>query len=490
MKKYFCYFLVIVLILTGCTRNGSSASELTREFFTGRIEGEITISAYDSSAYRSFLEDAARAFEAMYPGTKVNIETFSAMPEVRTGGDGNNFMLQSMQIQDDPQSRTDYINRVSTNIMSGSGADIYAMDILPLHKFVNSNVLENLDQYMAVDPGFNKSNYRQNILDASRYQNGTWFIPLDYSFNYFAYDSTLIPANISANFGINKSFSGEDLLRIGMPLYNGTNRLFNQTDYARGRGGMFYMLLNQNIQNFINLETGRANFTDGRFTSLLNSVRNYSEQGLIPRGVTGQQAGTGRQMMSMSSASSERFYFKHYNSMNLMSSFTRDTGMFMRMSLTGSAFGIDSDDEIAGIEANADGTVPFRYSKGFSINSQSKNKLTAWTFLKFLLSKDMQTSANMLSLDFPVNNEARMERHELTFSNLYRGEMNNQQRQAMQNYTTAVETLSDMINYFVIQDTNINDMIAQDAQFFFDGSRTADEVARLLQNKTDLYLSE
>jgi len=487
MKKYFYCLLIIVLILANCTRNESSSNELTREFFTGNIEGEITVSAYDSLAYRSFLEDAARTFEVMYPGTKVNIETFSAMPEVRTGGDGN-FMLQSMQVQDDPQSRADYINRVNTNFMSGSGADLYAMDILPLHKFVNSNVLENLDQYMTLDPGFNKSDYRQNILNASRYQNGTWFIPLDYGFNYFAYDSTLIPAEIAGNFGVNSSFSGEELIRIGMSLYNGTNRLFNLTDYSRGRGGLFYMLLSQNIQNFINLETGRANFTDGKFTSLLNSVRNYSEQGLIPRGVTGLQADQIRQQMS--TAPVDRFYFKQYSSMNLMSGFIRDSGIFLRMLLTGSAHGVDSDDEIAGIEANANGTVPFRYSKGLSINSQSKNKLTAWTFLKFLLSKEMQVSANIISFDFPVNNEARLERAELLFSNLFRGEMNNQQRQSMQNYITTIEALSDMINCFVIQDTSINDMIAQDSQYFFDGSRTADEAARVLQNKTDLYLSE
>ena len=486
MKKIFLLILIAVLILTGCGNRSSRG--LTLEFFNEKIEGEITVSAYDSMVYRSFLEEIAREFEIMYPGTKVNIETFSAIPDVRTGSDGN-FMLQSVQIQDDPQSRIDYISRVNTSIMSGTGADLYAMDILPLHKLVNSNVLENLDSYMTLDPDFNKNDYRQNIMEAARYKNGTWFIPLEYNFNYYVYDSTLISSDISGNFGVTKSYSGDDLIKMGMSLYDGTHRLFNLTDYSRGRGGMFNMLLNQNIQSFVNLDTGRSNFLDGRFSSLLKSVRSYGEKGLLPRGVTGQQAGTIRQQISEVPA--DRFYFKHHNSMNLMSGFTREMGIFMRVSVAGSASGVDSNDEIAGIEANADGTVPFRYSKGFSINSHSKNKLAAWTFIKFLLSKDIQVSANTMTFDFPVNNAARTERSEFLFSNLLRGaEMNAQQRQSLEKYKNTVESLSDMINCFVIQDTSINDMIAQDVQFFFDGSRTAEEVAKVLQNKTELYLSE
>jgi hypothetical protein len=33
-------------------------------------------------------------------------------------------------------------------------------------------------------------------------------------------------------------------------------------------------------------------------------------------------------------------------------------------------------------------------------------------------------------------------------------------------------------------------MIITEARYFFDGSRDADEAARIIQNKADLYLSE
>jgi multiple sugar transport system substrate-binding protein len=503
MKKFLWFFsmaAVLLLILGGCSRNNgvnngntTAASGVSSDLFTGKIEGEITVYAYDSLANKSFLEGAARAFEALYPGTKVNVETFSSMPEVRTGGQGN-MSLSMIQNQDNPQARADYLSRVNTNLMSGTGADLYAIDVLPLYKFTENGVLENLDPYMERDPAFNKADYRKNILDAIRYRNGTWFIPLDYSFNYFAYDSTLVPQDIAAGFGPTKAFSTNDLFKIGIPLYTDNYKLFNTQDFSRGLGmGMFSQLLSQSIGNFVNLETKKPNFLDGGFTGLLNTVRDYAEKGFIPRGVAGQNAEM--VMQQTRTEPTDRFFFKLQSCLNLMSVFTRSLGMVMRME-AGGVRAIDTDDQIAGIQSNADGSVPFTYSRSFGINSQSKNKAAAWAFLKFLLSKETQISSNsgdIPSRGFLLHNGAREETGELTFAGLFRnqnGVLNDQQRRALEEYKTTLETLSDRINTFTVQETSLNDMIAQEVQYFFGGSRNADEVARVLQNKTELYLSE
>jgi len=495
MKRIFLLQCVLAVILAGCGgKTKQAASGISTDFFSKAVSGEITVSAYDSMAYRSFLEEAAKAFEALYPGTKVNVETFSAMPEVRTGGQGN-MQVTRMEIQNDPQGRADYISRINTNLMSGTGADLYAMDVLPLHKFAVNGTLENLDTYMAMDPNFHRGDYRENILDAVRYQNGTWFLPLSYGFNYFSYDTTLIPTEMASRFGIDKSFSTEELLKIGMGLYNGAYKIFNTNDYSRDSRNMFAVLLGENIQSYLNLETKKPNFVDGSFAAMLNSVKNYGQQGLIPQGVTGQQnvgqQNVGQLRQLNMAAPTDRFYFKQNNSLNLLSQFTRSLGIVNRM-MIGGVMSIDTDDEIAGIQANADGSVPFTYSRAFAINSQSKNKETAWAFLKFLLSPEMQTSGNIMTTDFPINNKAREETAELTFTGMFRNAttLNEQQRQALQNYKTAVERLSDSINCFVAQDTSLNDMIASEVQYYFSGSKNADEVARVLQNKADLYLNE
>jgi len=492
MKRLHSIFsiLIVLIIFAGCGADSgnsrASSNVMDADFFNRKIEGEITISVFDSGSYRDFLVEAADAFKKRFPGAKVNIETFSVMPEVRTAqGQGNTAISTSIG-QDDPQSRNDYLTRINTNIMSGAGADIYAMDIIPLHKFIESGAMENLELYMNLDPDFNKADYRQNIFDALRYQNGIWFLPVNYFFRYYAYDSTLVPVEVAQRFGADKVWSTQELFNLGIPLYDGSYKLFNMMDFVPD-GGLFYQLLNENMASFINFETGRPNFADGKFASLLSLVKDYGLKGYVPRGIIGQQDVELEHVLA-SFNNPDRYFFKRTN--NLVSQFTRRFGNTSGGVSGGMLFAIDSDDEIAGIQANADGSVPFGYYQAFGINSQSKNKETAWAFMKFLLSKEMQLSGNPFFL--PLHNEAREEKARFA---LFMGypvsyELNEQQTQALEEYKAAVETLSDSINFFSLRDTNINDMITQEAMYFFEGSRNADETARVLQNKADLYLSE
>jgi len=70
--KKVIVLIVTILVLTGCSgRNQLSQTTLDPEFFTGKIEGEITISAYDAMVYGRFLEEAARAFNEIYPDVKL-----------------------------------------------------------------------------------------------------------------------------------------------------------------------------------------------------------------------------------------------------------------------------------------------------------------------------------------------------------------------------------------------------------------------------------
>jgi multiple sugar transport system substrate-binding protein len=491
--------IILVLSLTACggpagsdsgTPESAAASQKSLSV-TGEITGEITVSTYDTLASKAFLEDAARLFMEQYPGTTVNVETFSAMPEVKTSEQGNQQMV-TVQAQDDPQGRADYVNKISTALMSGEGADILAMDVLPLYKYVESGQLENLAAYMEADPDFHRGDYRENILDAIAYGGGTWFIPMDYTFDYYAYDSTLLPESASS-FGTGEAYSTQELIALAESSFDGSSELFSVVDYTKGRGGSLWQrLLEEYYGSFIDLESKTANFSDGSFASLLESVKQYSEQGYVSKGVTGQ-ADAGMMMRQAGETLTERAYFKPKNIFNLVSLFTRDLGMRLNMMAEGGTMTIGDDDEIAGIAANADGSVPFTYEQAYGINANSKNKKTAWAFLKFLLSEEMQLNTNLRPTALPVNNSAREKKAETVMT----GAMGPQSQapdekllQALEQYNQAAEELSGQINAYVFRDTIVNDMIAAEVAYFFDGTKTAQEVADTLQSKVSLYLNE
>ncbi|MDR0669698.1 MAG: extracellular solute-binding protein [Treponema sp.] len=446
-------------------------------------EERLVVSCYDTMTYRAFLEEAIRLFHERYPGIRVELETFSVMPEIRASdsGAGRTSVIQS---QNDPRGRADYISRVSAALMSGEGADIYAMDILPLRQYVERGQLENLEPLLAADPL--RDSWRSNILDAARCYGGLWFLPIDYGFSYYAYDSSLIPP--SGDFGPGRSFTLETLAGMARPLFSGTAKLFNVYDYVPGSlEGMVGELVAEQYSYFVNPEERRVNFNDGVFAALLTTVRDYAERGFILRH-TGARTGP---VTLNPAGETDRYFFKINNNFALVNQYGRRSGRRMRMRTPGSGGGIDDDDEIAGLRANRDGGVPFVFSQAYAINAGSANKRNAWEFLRFLLSEEVQRSAAFSPSALPLNNQARRAKAETVFSGLFTNPAQGETwRELLEQYRDTVEELSDQITCYVPGDTMIDDMIAAELPYFFDRSRTAEEVAAVLHNKVTLYLNE
>jgi multiple sugar transport system substrate-binding protein len=492
-KKMFLPFLLTLipaLIAAAGGREENKGGPAANSVLLEKPRGKITVSCYDSMIYRNFLEQAARIFEERFPGTEVEVQTFSAMPDIRSSESGGGRTTLAVAAND-PQDRAGYINRVNTALMSGEGADIYAMDILPQHRYVEKGQLENLAAYMERDPHWVKTDYRENILEAAKYRGGLWFIPMDYGFDYYAYDALLMPEPI--RFGAGKSFTVQELVDLAKQRYDGSAKILNVPDYLPGpAGGMFNLLLDEHYPFLVDLENRRGNFQSGVFVNILKTAREYAGAGYIPQGAAGL-ADPEQMMLTARGQETDRYFFKLNSNFALINQFNRGSGRRMIIRSAGSINSIEDDDEIAGVRANAGGFVPFRFSQVYGIKAHSKNKGTAWEFLKFLLSEEMQSSAALLPQTLPINNRARAEKAELVFSGAVIGrmqELDENQREVLEKYKAAVETLSDQINRYVIEDTVINDMIALEAEYFFGGTKTAAESAAALQNKVNLYLNE
>jgi multiple sugar transport system substrate-binding protein len=485
MRRIFSLF-VFCAVLVFPAAGGRGAPVPVPE----NVEGELSVSCYDSGTYRNFLEEAARLFQEKYPLVRVEIETFSAMPEFRSLDSGT-ARISVAQVRDDPRGRADYISRVSAALMGGEGADIYAMDVLPLHQYVERGQLENLETLMAADPLWDGEALRPNILRAARYRDGLWFLPLDYGFSWYAYDSSLLGA--PADFGPGSSFNLETLAELARPLFSGSAKLFNLYDYTPGSlGGMVGELLDEQYRRFVNLEEKRANFNDGGFAALLETVREYAETGFIPRSA-GTRTGGPEPVNLPGGQETDRYFFKINGNFALVNQYGRLSGRRMTIRSPGAGGGIEDDDEIAGVRANAGGGVPFVFSQAYVINAASRNKRSAWEFLKFLTGEEAQGSAALSPAALPLNNRARRAKAEAVFSGAFTGRgqaLSEAQRELLENYRSAVEELSDQINCYVPRDTLIDDMIASEIRYFFDRSRTAEEVAAALHDKINLYLNE
>lgn len=98
----------------------------------------------------------------------------------------------------------------------------------------------------------------------------------------------------------------------------------------------------------------------------------------------------------------------------------------------------------------------------------------------------------MMIYTLPIHNQARIDRAE-NLLKLYitQGkELDEDQKKGLTVYVDALESMSDQINGYTLKDTIIQDMVIKEVSYFFEGTKSAEQVCEVLQNKVELYLNE
>lgn len=502
MKKFIALFLTsaIAFSTVACGNQKEIVSEseniqdqptslISLVDLSGEIGGEITVSCFETGMYKNYLEEAAQAFEEKYPDAKVNIEAFSSMPEQRTTTteDGKKVSVITKNKEDD-NSRIDYINQINTELMSGSGADILAIDVLPYYKYAENGQLEDLNQYMEADQDFDDSDYRKNILEGTQYKGGQYIFPINYSFQYLNYDATLLDEEAQEKMNQKDTFTYEELTEIAFDSFQAqkgkeqSSKMYNFLDGV----GMFQAFFKEHYNEILNIEERTANFTDGTFAQILETAKAYGENGYINESID---------KLEIDKDARPRYFYQTSDQMMLLQEFNNPSSAKIMLA-TNSVIGNTEDCEISGLLSNEQGEVAFDLRQGYGMNTNSQNKKTAWEFIKFLASEEMQTSMNLMGR--PINNKAGEERAKLEITGqLFRPEENTgtaelteEQEKIFKEYSETLNGFADQLNTYLIQDSVINEMINGEVRQFFDGRKTSEEVAETLQSKVELYLNE
>lgn len=544
MKKFLAVALAMVFALTACvggngggTGNNSEGS-LAAVALGGEISGSITVSTFDSMLTGPFLEEAARLFMDQHPGTYITVESFSSMPEIRAveggGGGGGARMVNVAGGGINPQERRDYIHFINTELMGGRGPDILAMDVLPFHRYARGGQLVNLAPLMEQDPSFNINDYRTNIFDALTMDTGLFMFPIDYNFNYITFDTRTASLPTGGTITHDQMFEAGRQARANMD-----EPLPVIAQQAGPRPGLFFDMFMLNLPQFVDFEERNANFNDGSFVQMLETILEHeAEELLIPRITPGEGGGGMMRRLGAQSVFSQRA------SMQLLNEFHEGTGIMGAQARQ--MMGISEYDEIAGLLSNNAGDVPFTIGNAFGINSNTPNLALAWEFIKFLSSDAVSQTMRLRGLpthigafeeraEMQITGElmgavtfqfggggggavggavagggagggggARMagvspedmqamldafneEREEREQSD---GEITPEQATALAEYKAAVEHFTGLLNTFHFADSQLEDLVLNEVREFFDGNRSAQQVAETLQSRVTLFLNE
>lgn len=187
-RKFWAILLSMVCIGSGCGNTKiqneeksqsvesdvSSLNETTEqekeEYVTPEMKGEITISSF---VEQEFLSAAAQQFMDLYQDVVVTINVYN-----ETSGAG---------------SVEDYQNYLNTRIMTGKAEDIIFNSFLPVTKYSEMGVFEDLSRYISLTPEFTDENYFMNILQAAKEKGGeTFLIPYMAKFDVVGFSDALL----------------------------------------------------------------------------------------------------------------------------------------------------------------------------------------------------------------------------------------------------------------------------------------------------------
>lgn len=461
-KKLLALILVFSMIaLNGCGSNSSGSEEnLKKEssqaenaevnnteagnteeeafvYVQPEMKGEITVSCLFS---QELFETAAKGFMDKYPDVKVTIHVYS---------EG----LEENAVEN-------YLTSLNTKLMSGTAEDIIIANFLPVGKYAEMGVFEDMSKYVVATPEFNNETYFMNVLQAAKEDTGELYIlPYIAKFNTVGFSEVLLSGNENvenALKGLN-SISFSQAMDLAEQLVDGTNRENAFLERMNENSYMNYLVENF-LERFLNVSDKKVNFDTKEYVELLTEVKGLSEKGYFE--------------------SEDINYYNTEYDFAAICDYDVQNGFYCLDKEKGMAYCMPLSDEKGNISISANTCL--------ALNGGSGNKELAWEFIKYLLSEEMQTMPAVQGL---AVNRKGFEAAALRYYKLY-SDGNADGAVSQEDYYKVLKKWMEQVNDCNTLDFSIAALIEKENGKFFSGQQTAEDTAGNIQRQIEQYLYE
>ncbi len=398
------------------------------------MKGEITISCLFEE---EFLSAAAEQFMKRYPDVKVTVNSYK-----ESSGES---------------AVEDYRTYLNTKIMTGKAEDILLTGFLPITKYSEMGVFEDLSGYIQKTPELNDENYFMNVLQAAKEDSGEiYIVPYMARFDTLAFSAELM----SEHSGIENDIRGicfGTAMDLAKQLVDETDKSnafliqMNEVSYA-------HYLIKDSIGQFIDVDSKKVNLDSAEYIALLESVKALSEKGYFDSEID---------FYNM------EYYFAaecDYDVQAAYYSMDTKSGTNYCMPLT-----------------DAEGRTLMKSNSCVAINSASENKDLAWEFIRYLLSDEAQTSP---SFHGPTVSRKGLEAAAERYYAFYKEGNGGAGFGSQAEYKAILESWVEQINGCDTLDSSITDLIDEENSKYFSGQQTAEDTARRLQRQLEQYFNE
>lgn len=344
--------------------------------------------------------------------------------------------------------------KIQLMLLSDDCPDIIELTSIPNWKdYAENDAFEDLTEYLSSGSMVNTNDYMSNILELGKASGQQVFIPYQFSLEMLYGQERYIGADLDWSF--------EDMLNLNnqykdIPLFN------MYSDNALN------CLMKMGMDNFVNYTDRTCSFEQELFYQVLriSATSEYlPAEDDLSNGFYNEIV-DGRALLGDADITIPEFYLMYKINVPLPSENT--TLLTLK--------GIPSDSGHIGawLHANA--------NTNFAIASNSDNKEGAWQFIEFVLSCDPE------KIYFPAKTDKLLSRlQDIKISRI--GGNDYEIREWTEEDT---ENLYSIIENAYADNTDdvICQIVSEEAQYYFNGVKTEQETANIIQNRVQLYLAE
>lgn len=391
------------------------------------------------------------------------------------------FEIELTSYSDDSGDWQDAIKRMNNDMIAGKLPDILVINgSLPIESYISKGLLANIYDFIETDAELNKEDFLPNLLKAYEVNEKLYYIVPEFSI------STLVGK--TSDVGDKQGWTMDEFISY-VDAHPDSSVM---DDRYTTSVGMLYQLVSYNYDSFVNKDTGECHFDSEDFIKILEFCTRYPKEINYDEIDQDQsywqnyetQWRTGRTLLSGSYISR----FKEIRRLE-QSTFGEPVTFIGYPGSSGSGSTFESS-----------GTL-------LAITSKANNSDGAWAFVRQFLTKEYQEMyANQHSYRFSVRLDILEKQMELAKERPYWeredgekeyydesywlgdqeikiGVNTDEDNRKMMDFIRSVDQVS---NY----NENVQKIINEEAGSFFEGQKSANEVARIIQDRVSTLINE
>ena len=366
--------------------------------------------------------------------------------------------------------------KFNQDIASGNAPDVIISNSLSVHNYMEKGLFLDLTDRLKNDPDIDYDDIFPNLIEATSYKGKVYMISPWFSMQTVTGKKSVLGDR--TGWTIDEMLEFKDSLPAGEELFA-----------LQDRYSLLYGVLGSNYDEFIGTGNGKCNFDSEEFIKILEFVKT------VP---------TSEDLQSL--YSSEDFWMTYDLMWRDDKTALNETYLYSAESYQRLLRGTFMEDvAFVGYPSSDRSGAGLYIDQLFAINSKTKDADAAWDVVKCLYSSMDQVSGPYYGLGFPASMKEfdemcadRMKEHKETdeygytynYDTIYIGNEELVMKPLTQDEIDKLKDYILSVDKLIYTDDEIINIVMEEADPFFAGQKTAEEVAGIIQSRVSIYINE